>query len=354
MEAFFAIAGLLAAKVLHREDPAAWISRRALALLLPFFFGTIVVNPLGAMTANVLQHRAVFDHVRLDVGHLWFLPTLFFCCLIVYCFRKQDVLGSGAMAEKVARKLCSLGGISMYVSVAFVGAALLMVYKLEIAVVPIVTEYNRLFARIVHDIAYTVGQVPYYFIFFSLGYGFVQFPILCALVMRKVEVHIAMTVLGVALLTAMFADYGSNLFVEQAPWVGPIPILTASIKAFVAPAASILVVMTAIRVKSGSRFIGLLSRASYTMYVTHVAVIAVLTQISIICGAKGVAIPLLVTPVTLAITFTFHAYVVERSRLLLLFLNGTAFRFENDNVIQKILNGRPGRAFDNKARRRFA
>ena len=83
MEAFFAISGLLAAKVIAKTSKREWLSKRATSLLVPFLFGVLVVNPIGYILSNLLQQRPALTAVRLDIGHMWFLLTLFVCCAAI-------------------------------------------------------------------------------------------------------------------------------------------------------------------------------------------------------------------------------------------------------------------------------
>jgi hypothetical protein len=322
MEAFFTISGLLAAKILEKQNPVSWLKNRSLALLVPFFFGVSVVTPIGAVASNALRHHPVLDHVRLDIGHLWFLATLFCCCLVLVAARQIYDAGFHLKSRKLPSWLAQPHPLMVYATAVVGGTLLVTLYEYEIALSPHLMSVHRLAARLAHDVSYTVGQAPYYLQFFLLGYFLVKAPKFCDSIFQNMTDKICVVSIGALALIAMYIVYGNALFSDHEPWNTRIPLLMAVIKSLIAPAACILIVSASIRVQSVPRYASLLSKASYTMYIMHVAVLSVGIQALLLLGVTGVYVPLIVVPATLLTTFAFHVFVVEESQILQLLLNG--------------------------------
>jgi glucan biosynthesis protein C len=95
MPLFFYVAGLLSAVVLSKRAPRAWLKRRIERLGVPLIVSTLVISPMvmlamahGASGGGDVERARVifmgfFAHPGVQwVGHLWFLQVLLFYSLI--------------------------------------------------------------------------------------------------------------------------------------------------------------------------------------------------------------------------------------------------------------------------------
>ena len=108
-------------------------------------------------------------------------------------------------------------------------------------------------------------------------------------------------------------------------WQSAIPTLMAGAKAIFAPSACAIIIKSTMKIRTVPSYILMLSKASYTMYVMHFAVIIVTINVLALSGFSGIIVPIVVVPATLAITFLFHMFVVERMPILKLLINGTPY-----------------------------
>lgn len=82
MPTFFIIAGFFAAYMIARKGRVDWFRSRAIRLLVPLSFSLLAIAPICAWLSN--SDATLFDHSKSFVAHLWFLPTLFWLC-VIYC-----------------------------------------------------------------------------------------------------------------------------------------------------------------------------------------------------------------------------------------------------------------------------
>lgn len=211
MEAFFAISGLLAAKVIAKTPKREWLSKRATSLLVPFLFGVLVVNPIGYILSNLLQQRPALTAVRLDIGHMWFLLTLFVCCATISVLDGRVKLFD---LRKDAFQKAKTPPWAAYIAFSALGFILIVLYNYGMSLSKYSVSVHRLFARLLHDLMYTVGQAPHYLIFFAFGYLLVKSPQFCRDMLSGYKIKIFSLLLGVALIAIICLNYGVAMLQE--------------------------------------------------------------------------------------------------------------------------------------------
>lgn len=107
MPSFFMVAGFFSLYVMARRNHAEWFKQRSVRLLVPFFFGMMLLNPIQILMTSLFQSKGsedkfldlFYDHIFSFgvwwIRHLWFLLVLFCFCLVVVFFRKRFKVVSG-------------------------------------------------------------------------------------------------------------------------------------------------------------------------------------------------------------------------------------------------------------------
>ena len=99
MFAFFFISGLFAYKSLLKKNAKTFLKERSIRLLLPFAFGTLLINPIAHYfsflnkSAEAFSIRSYFQFLvhhfgKTDANHLWFLWVLFFFSLMLVVYHQ--------------------------------------------------------------------------------------------------------------------------------------------------------------------------------------------------------------------------------------------------------------------------
>ncbi len=317
MPAFFLLAGLLSSWALGRRGGAAFLSRRAVRLLLPL--------AAAAVTLNALQQAWLANHAAADclpgaacavnlpaapwLGHLWFLLDLFVYTVVLVVMAPW-LPRVGATLERSLGRLPAASRLPLALA-----AAVLACFTWSLAIGVATLAFDVLDRPFLGFWYFT--WVADHFFFFAAGALLATLPSLRARLAAPLPVAVA-ALAGLAGTIAFMAretlpwhrdSLGGKIAFEFAETV-PAVLLT------------VFAVATCLRLH---RWIGRgaagLARWSYSVYLTHHLVV-----VAVALWLLPVALPPLVkfavTLATAAVASTLAAACIERSRLLSLMFNG--------------------------------
>ncbi|MDK2808286.1 MAG: hypothetical protein PWP24_1021 [Clostridiales bacterium] len=112
MFAFFFISGLFSYRALRKKGTLVYLEERLIRLLLPFGFGTLLLNPIAhyfstikgeGKSASFSGYGCYFvqNFGRIEANHLWFLWVLFLFSLVLILYAAVKQEGSRLFAGKV-------------------------------------------------------------------------------------------------------------------------------------------------------------------------------------------------------------------------------------------------------------
>jgi glucan biosynthesis protein C len=317
MPAFFLLAGLLSSWALGRRDGAAFLSRRAMRLLLPL--------AACAVTLNAVQHAWLAGHAAREcldgaacatsvpavpwLGHLWFLLNLFFYTALLVVAAPW-LPRAGAMLERWLGRLPGASRLPLGLAAA---ALACFAWSLAIGVATLTFDVlDRPFLGF-----WYFGWVADHLFFFATGAVLAAMPSFRARLAAPLP-HSLAAMAGVAGTIAFLAretlplhrDSLSGKIVFELAEVVPAVLLTVfalsaclRLHRWIAPHAAKL------------------ARWSYSIYLTHHLVV-----VAVALALLEVALPALVkfavTLATAAAVSTLAAVGIERSRVLTLMFNG--------------------------------
>jgi glucan biosynthesis protein C len=308
MGAFFAISGLLAGLNLRRRPPRAWLARHAKRVGIPALFGVAVLSPITSLVLRAeLPAAAASRIVLFDWYHLWFLYALLVYGGLTYL--AFTFLGRRTLARAVAIARCvGQGGVLFYLST--LGFLLLMTTPTIVAVMP--AQYGR----IAMQLAQTAAFAPLY------GFG-----ILMACSRSILGLMLRTWRLPAGVLACSAAGY---LF-----WYGVVRLRLApeafanwdiivryAGEAICPPAASLLILRSALRIRRIGPWTKRLCAASFTLYLLHFPMLAVVNAALLRTKLHYLAVYVVAVTATTIACITIHFGLVSRSAWLSLLLNG--------------------------------
>ena len=317
MGTFFLVSGFLVALVAARTSVPSVLRRRSVALLVPLATLVILVNPVTCWLIH-LRHAGPMPLSEFLFGggwraptggdaswllHLWFLVALWVYVMLF------PVMAWVAALPPVRRGLDALGRRPTEIVVPAVAVAVaLAVAGLrgagEIALGPLVEG-----TRLDWVTSATIAYLPY----FALGVlmhasrGFFE---------RMHGVSVAGLGLGLAFGLGL-AGFGDALPRS----VGTLAEAMARATLTIAIVASLLWLARA-TVSTRSRLLGVLTETIYTVYLFHYVAIYALGLLLLRFVPAGPVYYLVLSPAVILLLVGFHHFVVARSPLLRLLLNG--------------------------------
>ena len=309
MGAFFAISGMLAALVMTRRRPIDWFGKQSVRIGVPAVFGILVLSPIISLTM-----RSAIDPVRaagislLDWHHLWFLYALLLYQPIGYwLFTHVD----RRLFVRLVRRLRAEGQVRTITAIAAV--SLILTGVMLTTIFEVVPDHYR---PPLLSVCAIIGSIPVYFFGFALGLS------------RSFRAAMlsSMTVPIVILVTAAIGALTWRQLVE--PAIGPAiggdmgAGLRWAIEAICPPAAIVLILRSALKMRAVPPLVDRLCAASFTIYILHypflVAINAALAPYdwNPYLQYAGAVI------VTAISCYILHFSLIERSPALSLLLNG--------------------------------
>ena len=322
MPAFFIVAAVLSHLVLQKRDPSAWLKARAVRLLVPMAAAALVLSPIS-FTAGVIAadlagngegfwpwvRRLLTTPGSHWIGHLWFLLALMAFSLATWlAYRTADLRRLDAAVSWVMGRLDH--PLLIWGGLAFLSAG----YQLTVKYVFYLAERHLDYGSPVWGMV-NIEAWFLYFPYFALG-------LLVARNGALLEIMCRFTLLRLAATTVAAAVYVLTWNVEG---------LTN--KAVAVFAGGWLGVGLSFFVIGGMRavfdrrnaLVAYLVDASFTLYLVHMPVAALVGAVLIPVPAPVVVEYLLVMAIAIAVSLGVHA-VVDRSTLLKFLFNGVPFR----------------------------
>jgi fucose 4-O-acetylase-like acetyltransferase len=307
MAAFFAIAGFLAERSLRNRQPVDWIASRSLRIGIPAIFGVAVISPLiWVMLAFNLPADRLAVELPFQWHHLWFLYALLLYQVVAY------LLAERVAPRRIARVIAvvrNLGQASVVVALSVLSlTVMILISWLVLRFAP--PLYQRMFM----DVRLILGYLPLYL----FGMALAASPALRGRMLSDVRLPaIVLALAACAYLVWRFAYAPYSDDVERAEIQ-----IRFVVAALCPPAAVILVIRSALRIRTASPLTRRLCDASFTIYVVHFPLLFATNLL-----AARYQWPVLIEYaaailVVGTVSYIFHVAVVRRSPPLALLLNG--------------------------------
>ena len=278
MEAFFTISGFLACR---GDDRPGWIERRAVALMIPFAFTAFMI----VAARNIFTHPLSWWS---DTSYLWFLPVLMLCSLLP---RWTPSLRLVIIAAPVLSLLFIIQSAA------------------SSAIPPHVPDWVT-----------SIVATPYYGLFYLAGRSIMTGRI----TLTSIHAYVGLIML-LAWVTALFAmpDF------YPAPTI-PMRIASNMARSLVGLSVTLAILHHAARVQRLRWPMPQLSRAAYTIYLTHYPIISCINLIlyKTMLNRHGWSIFVALSVMTTVSCLSIHYLLVARHPLLAFLLNGRPIRRE--------------------------
>lgn len=309
MAAFFAIAGFLAGRSLLNRPPEDWIARRSLRVGIPAVFGVLVISPLiWAMLAMSLSTERAAGTLPFQWHHLWFLFALLLYQVVAY------VLAARVAPRRIARGIAILrkrGQASVMLALTAISlTAMIVTSWLVLKFAPSIYQPMLMEVRLI------AGYLPLYLFGMALAVS----GGLCRRMLAGAKLPASVLALAACAYLAWRLAYAPHLSVDEAV------VMESQIRFVLAalcpPAAIILVMRSALRIRAASAPIRRLCDASFTIYILHYPLLFGMNLLAARYDAPvwiEYAAAILMAGV---ISYGFHVAVVRRSPLAALLLNG--------------------------------
>ncbi|MGA1800000.1 acyltransferase family protein [Sphingomonas sp. 4RDLI-65] len=322
MGSFMLISGLLCGYALaRRRSPLAWLGRRSIQLGVPLSVGLLVICPLiGWMLDDVTDRNRWPFAIAHDWYHLWFLVALLAYAPLSYAFhridRRHDVVGKleqGLVAGRLGRSGSAQTIVLLTAAVAC--CALMMVTRQMLA-----GRAPPLYAAALSHVQLMLGYAPFYLLGFLLARSPMLYRILTASIRTPIVILVAVGCVYALWFGGVSAMLGPTLGpIRQAIFGDLIELIGMSL---CPPAASVLILRSAVSIRTVPLIVRRLADASFTIYVLHFPII-----IALKIALRHVPWnPYVEFTITIAIasltTYLAHILIVERFPVMSFLLNG--------------------------------
>jgi len=297
MESFFLIAGFFSAMTLTRNTPQYFLRNRLVRLLLPLVVWGSLINIFLNCALRGSWHDVSFVESATYwlheewLGHLWFLGTLILYVLLIYGL--HEVFPRAI--DFFRKPFWNLSLILM--SVLGLHQGLRFIYHL--------TLHDRYITLVVTDLEEVLNYLPVYL----AGYVFFHHRAMLQQLVDKIVVNSA----GVALFWA------ASPFLHSY-WGGQLRQAWAVIYSIQVCAVLFWIARTFFN--RAIPALDALSDASYTVYLVHWPLMAVLYRLMLPSHLPTLLLFLVLAIVTGILSYALHHFVISRSETLLLLLNG--------------------------------
>ncbi len=317
MGSFMLISGLLCGYTLgRRRSPRSWLARRSVQIGVPLLFGLLVICPLIGWMIGDLADRThgpfAFAH---DWYHLWFLVALLAYAPMSYAFdrldRRHDVIG---ILERILANRRGNGGSAQTISLlgsAFACCVLMMITR-RILAGQAPTEY----ASALSHVQLMLGYAPFYL----LGFLLARSPALYRAVTGSIRTPMIILIAVGGLYACWFGNLRATLDpLGQAVFGDLVELVGMSL---CPPAASVLILRSAVAIRKVPTIVRRLSDASFTIYILHFPII-IATKLALSYVAwNPFAEFFLAIGIGSAISYAAHVVLVERYPAISFMLNG--------------------------------
>ena len=317
MGSFMLISGLLCGHALgRRRSPLVWLGRRSVQIGVPLLFGLLVICPLiGWMIGDLADPTHGPFTLAHDWYHLWFLVALLGYAPLSYAFhrldQRRDLIGTLERILANARgQAGSVQTVALLAS-AFACCALMMMTR-QILAGHAPTPY----ASALSHVQLMLGYAPFYL----LGFILARSPMLYRAVTASIRTPlIILTAVG-GLYACWFGGMGSRLDPTEQAVLGDLIELVGM--SLCPPAASVLILRSAVAIRTVPPIVRRLSDASFTIYILHFPVI-IAAKLALLNVAWNPYVEFLIAIVVgSVISYAAHALLVDRYPAISFILNG--------------------------------
>ena len=310
MGAFFGIAGVLTAISLAKRTPSIWLRRRLVQLGFPLAFGLFVLSPSIWLMRTAAGDTAATG-MLFNWYHLWFLAALIAYSIVIYAMirLRLDRTLQACIVDLIERRLVLSSTVLLF-------TAVMSAVLFGIAPTIMAAAMSESAFAAFRTLQLVAGYLP----MFLLGYLVGRIPELKSLLLNQPASAIRITAVVASsylIWFALIAPNANSAFVAMG---------TADLR-FVAaslcpPAAFVLILRSALRVRSVPALVQHVSAASYTIYLLHLPLV-VLINLSLRAFLINTYVTYITSVICSAlISFALHERVVVRSSILLVVLNG--------------------------------
>ncbi len=332
MGAFFLISGLLTGFALTRHpDGHEWVQRRLLQLALPTLVAIVTICPI----VRLLFTLADPEHPPgLSVYHLWFMVALLYYTLLAYGLHRIDrlwrVFGHVENASLVAR---------MRQSVLLMGTGTLsfvLILQLSPACARLLPDQPSL----IQQAPIIIGNIPTFLLGFACG----RMPTLRRIFIAGRRVPLAILAGAVLAHWLVRTDWLAARFDDRVIADAQMIVLIAG-TAWCPPAATALILRSAMAMQGVPPLVRRLAEASFTMYIVHYPIMLAIKLATRPIGLgpwAGYIVALLLGGLS---SWAIHDRLIARSRWLALLVNGRLPRGMAPLIspaAAKTMAGRPG------------
>jgi glucan biosynthesis protein C len=309
MGAFFVISGLLTGFALTRQpDGREWLHRRLLQLSLPTLVAVLTICPIVRLLFTLADPA---HPPGLSIYHLWFMVALLYYTLLAYGLHRIDrlwrVFAHVENASFVAR---------MRQSVLLMGTGTLS-FVLILQLSPICARLVPDQPSLIQQAPIIIGNIPTFLLGFACG----RMPTLRRVFIAGRRVPLAILA-GAALAHWLVRSDWMTMRFDDGVIANARMIVLIAGTAWCPPAATALILRSAMAMQGVSPLIRRLADASFTMYIVHYPIMLAikLTLRPIGLGPwAGFTIALVLGG---ALSWLIHDRLVSRSRWLQLLVNG--------------------------------
>lgn len=267
MGSFMLISGLLCGYALRRRSPRAWLSRRSIQIGVPLLFGLLVICPLiGWMIGDLADRTHGPFTLAHDWYHLWFLVALLAYAPMSYAFhlldRRHDVIGF--LERKLADNRGPGGSAQtvLLLASAFACCVLMMITR-QVLTGHAPTEY----ASALSHVQLMLGYAPFYL----LGFLLARSPVLYRAMTGSIRTPMIILAAVGGLYAGWFGGVSAMLDPLGRAVVGDMIELVGM--SLCPPAASVLILRSAVAIRTVPPIVSRLADASFTIYILHFPII---------------------------------------------------------------------------------
>ncbi|TCQ10799.1 acyltransferase family protein [Sphingomonas sp. PP-CC-3A-396] len=318
MGSFMLISGLLCGYAMaRRRSPLAWLGRRSIQIGVPLLVGLLVICPLIGWMLDDLPDRTRWPFVLAhDWYHLWFLVALLAYAPLSYAFHQWDRRYGVIVRIEQALADRSIGSGRSAQTVVLLATALACCALVMLTRQILAGHIPPGYAAPLSHIQLMLGYAPFYL----LGFLLARSPMLFRAATHSIRMPVIILVCVGIVYAGWFGGVRLALDPLRRAIVGDLVELIGM--AICPPAASVLILRSAITIRTIPTIVRRFADASFTIYILHFPVI-IAAKLVLMHIAWNPYVEFSITIVAAsAITYAAHFLAVERFPLMSFLLNG--------------------------------
>ncbi len=318
MGSFMLISGLLCGYALaRRRSPLAWLGRRSVQLGVPLLVGLLVICPLIGWMLDDLTNRNRWPFaIAHDWYHLWFLVALLAYAPLSYGFHRFDLRHD--VIRKFEHSLAEgrLGRVGSAQTIVLLAAAVACGGLMMLSRQMLAGRAPPPYAAALSHVQLMLGYAPFYL----LGFLLARSPRLYRILTGSLRTPIVILAAVGGMYALWFGGMNAMLDPVRKAILGDlIEIVGMSLGP---PAASVLILRSAVAIRTVPLIVRRFADASFTIYILHFPVIIALKLALIHVPWSPYAEFAITIVVASVITYAAHFLLVDRFALMSFLFNG--------------------------------